>query len=548
MGAPAMNNMDQKTCDVLIIGSGATGSISALVLAQAGLDVVCLEQGNWIERKEYAHLNYDWAWQRQTNWNPDVNVRSHPDDYPVDSDSSQVLMWNGVGGSTNAYGAIWPRYRPSDFRKGDEHGLQPNWPITYEDIAPYYDRVDRLLGTSGLAGDPAQPTREPCPTGPLPFTKCAQRLSKAFDELGWHWWPIEAGVISENYDGRPACNGCGMCNGCPRGSMTLNAQSIWPKALKAGAKLQTHARVLRIETGADGRATGAIWKNRITGAEERTRARVVIVAANGVGTPRILLASDNLANSSDMVGRNLLHHTLVAAHIYVDEQVDGQVGYLGSLISREFAETDVSRGFVNGFNFNCATSSPSAGELASGWFCGTVAPWGEDHHKWLEEHFGHSIGLFAIGDDLPNPENRVYLDHNRTDEDGTPIAMMHYEPGENDRRMMNYMLDRLQDVGQAAGAFKINLQDYRDASGVYRTPAWHMIGTCRMGDDPETSVVNGWHQSWDVPNMFIMDGSVLATGGVVNPTPTISALALRAAEHIRDNFVDLTKTTKTLAV
>jgi len=536
------------TCDVLIIGSGATGSISALVLAQAGLDVVCLEQGNWIERKEYAHLNYDWAWQRQTNWNPDVNKRNHPDDYPVDSDSSQVLMWNGVGGSTNVYGAIWPRYRPSDFRKGDEHGLQPNWPISYEDIAPYYDRVDRLLGTSGLAGDPAQPVREPCPTGPLPFTKSAQRLSKAFDELGWHWWPAEAGVVSEDYDGRPGCNGCGMCNGCPRGSMTLYAQSIWPKALKAGAKLQTHARVLRVETGPDGQATGAVWKNRITGAEERTRARVVIVAANGVGTPRLLLASDNLANSSDMVGRNLLHHTLVSAQIWVDEQVDGQVGYAASVISREFAETDVSRGFVNGFNFNCLTSAPSAGELTSGWLSGTKAPWGADHHNWFEGHFGHSIGLFAIGDDLPNPENRVYLDHNRTDEDGTPIAKMHYEPGENDRRMMNYMLDRLQDVGQAAGAFDIKLQDYRDANGIYRTPAWHMIGTCRMGDDPETSVVNGWHQSWDVPNMFIMDGSVLATGGVVNPTPTISALALRAAEHIRDNFTDLTTTTKTLAV
>ena len=536
------------TCDVLIIGSGATGSISALVLAQAGLDVVCLEQGNWIERKEYAHLNYDWAWQRQTNWNPDVNNRNHPDDYPVDSDSSQVLMWNGVGGSTNVYGAIWPRYRPSDFRKGDEHGLQPNWPITYEDIAPYYDRVDRLLGTSGLAGDPAQPAREPCPTGPLPFTKSAQRLSKAFDELGWHWWPAEAGVVSEDYDGRPACNGCGMCNGCPRGSMTIYAQSIWPKALKAGAKLQTHARVLRVETGPEGRATGAVWKNRITGAEERTRARVVIVAANGVGTPRLLLASDNLANSSDMVGRNLLHHTLVSAQIWVDEQVDGQVGYAASVISREFAETDVSRGFVNGFNFNCLTSAPSAGELTSGWLSGTKAPWGADHHNWFEGHFGHSIGLFAIGDDLPNPENRVYLDHDRTDEDGTPITKMHYEPGENDRRMMNYMLDRLQDVGQAAGAFDIKLQDYRDANGIYRTPAWHMIGTCRMGDDPETSVVNGWHQSWDVPNMFIMDGSVLATGGVVNPTPTISALALRAAEHIRDNFADLTNTTKTVAV
>jgi choline dehydrogenase-like flavoprotein len=330
--------------------------------------------------------------------------------------------------------------------------------------------------------------------------------------------------------------------------MTIYAQSIWPKALKAGAKLQTHARVLRVETGPDGRATGAVWKNRITGAEERTRARVVIVAANGVGTPRLLLASDNLANSSDMVGRNLLHHTLVSAQIWVDEQVDGQVGYAASVISREFAETDVSRGFVNGFNFNCLTSAPSAGELTSGWLSGTKAPWGADHHNWFEGHFGHSIGLFAIGDDLPNPENRVYLDHDRTDEDGTPITKMHYEPGENDRRMMNYMLDRLQDVGQAAGAFDIKLQDYRDANGIYRTPAWHMIGTCRMGDDPETSVVNGWHQSWDVPNMFIMDGSVLATGGVVNPTPTISALALRAAEHIRDNFADLTNTTKTVAV
>src|SRR5690606_14655277 len=205
-----------------------------------------------------------------------VNRRHHPDDYPVHSDSSQVLMWNGVGGSTNAYGAIWPRYRPSDFRKGDEHGLQPNWPITYEDIAPFYERVDRILGVSGLNGDPAMPPRGECPTGPLPFGPAAQRLARAFDKLGWHWWPVEAGGVSEDEAGRPAGNGCGMCNGCPRGSMSLYSQSVWPKALAAGANLQTHTRVLRIETGPDGRATGVIWKNRITGAEGRTRARVVI--------------------------------------------------------------------------------------------------------------------------------------------------------------------------------------------------------------------------------------------------------------------------------
>jgi choline dehydrogenase-like flavoprotein len=533
-----------RTCDVLIIGAGATGSLAALVLARAGLDVVCLEQGSWVEAKDHPHLHADWSWQRRTNWNPDVNKRSHPDDYPVKSDSSQILMWNGVGGSTNVYGAIWPRYRPSDFRKGTEHGLQPDWPITYEDIAPFYETADALVGVSGLSGDAAMPPRPASPTRPLPPSKVSKRLGDAFDRLGWHWWPVESGTISEDYDGRPACNGCGTCNGCPRGSMSKYSMSIWPKALEAGTELRINARVLKIEKGRDGRATGALYIDRNTGHTHFQKAHIVVVAANGIGTPRLLLSSDNLANQSDQVGRNLLHHTLVNGEMWVDEPVDGHTGYVASLISREFAETDVSRGFVNGFNFNCITSTASAGELAAGWFTSARAPWGPDHHNWFETHFGHSIGIFAIGDDLPNPENRVTLDPVLTDSDGIPAAVTHYAPGENDKRMMNYMLDRIEDVAKAAGAFEYRLNDYRDKDGVYRTPAWHMIGTCRMGGNPETSVVNGWHQSWDVPNLFIVDGSILATGGVVNPTPTISALALRAAGYIRDNFRDLSRSTR----
>jgi choline dehydrogenase-like flavoprotein len=535
---------ESRVCDVLIIGAGATGSLAALVLAESGLDVVCLEQGSWVSAEDLPHLHSDWTWQRRTRWNPDVNKRDRAEDYPVKSDSSQILMWNGVGGSTNVYGAIWPRYRPSDFRKGTEHGLQPDWPISYEDVAPYYELADRLVGVSGLQGDPAMPCRDQCPTGPLPHSKVARRLASAFDKLDWHWWPAEAGVVSEDYDGRPACNGCGTCNGCPRGSMSNYARSIWPKALAAGTDLRINARVLKIEKGADGRASGAHYVDRETGQTFFQKARIVIVAANGLGTPRLLLASDNMANQSDQVGRNLLHHTLVAGEIWVDEPVDGHTGYVASLISREFAETDVSRGFVNGFNFNCLTSSPSAGETAAGWFSPTKAPWGRDHHKWFQRHFGHGLGIFAIGDDLPNPNNRVTLDPHLTDADGVPAAVTHYAPGENDKRMMNYMLDRISDIASAAGAFEYRLQDFRDEQGVYRTPAWHMLGTCRMGADPETSIVNKWNQSWDVPNLFIVDGSILTTGGVVNPTPTISALALRAAEYVRDNFQALSKTTR----
>ena len=174
-------------------------------------------------------------------------------------------MWNGVGGSTNVYGALWPRYRPSDFRKGTEHGLQPDWPISYEDLRPYYDRADRLIGVSGLAGDPAMPPQDDYPTPPLPMQAASRRLAGAFDRLGWHWWPVPAGVISRHYDGRKACHGCGICNGCPRGSMSKFSTSVWPKALEAGVELRTYARVLRIEKDRSGRATGAEYIDRTTG-------------------------------------------------------------------------------------------------------------------------------------------------------------------------------------------------------------------------------------------------------------------------------------------
>jgi choline dehydrogenase-like flavoprotein len=520
--------------DVLIVGAGATGSLAALVLARSGLRVVCLEQGGWIEPSEHPHYRSDWAWQRRTSWNADVNKRHHADDFPVRTDSSDVLMWNAVGGSTNVFGAIWPRYRPSDFRKGDEHGLAPNWPLSYPELAPYYDMADRLVGVSGLPGDPAMPPRGAFPTGPLPVTEAARALAGAFDRLGWHWWPIEAGVISEDYDGRPACNGCGICSGCSRGSMSRYALSIWPKALAAGAKLRTHARALRIDKAADGRAAGVVYADRAAGTTEFQSAKIVVLAANGVGTPRLLLHSGNLAN--------LLHHTLVSAEMWLDRRIDGHMGYVGSLISREFAETDVSRGFVNGFNLNCLTSTGSAAESAAGWIAANRAPWGRSHHQWFERHFGHGLGIHAIGDDLPDPRNRITLDPDQRDSDGLPGARLHYRPGDNDRRMMAYMLDRLTDVGRALGAFEVRLQDYLDQDGIYRTPAWHMIGTCRMGADPKTSVVNQWGQSWDVPNLFLVDGSVLPTGGAVNPTPTISALALRTAEHIRDHFAELAGT------
>jgi choline dehydrogenase-like flavoprotein len=537
----------KEPADVLVIGSGASGAIASMVLGQAGLNVVCLEQGGWTAPEDHPHYSADWEWQRQQRWHPNNNIRKGRDDFPVESTSSNILMWNAVGGSTNVYTALWPRYRPSDFRKGIEHGLAPDWPIAYEDLAPYYDRVDRIVGVSGLAGNPAMPEHGPYPTPPLPLRPVGRNLAKAFDRLGWHWWPLPAGVVSEPYDGRPACNGCSACAaGCARGSMSKFSLSVWPKALEAGVDLRPLARVERLERGKDGRLTGAVYVDRRTGTRHFQAADVVILAANGVGTPRLLQMSDNLANSSDQVGRNLMHHTLVVSEMWVDQPLHSHMGFIGALISQEFAETDTSRGFVNGFNFNCATTGHAGGQ-AIGFATPASAPWGAGHHDWFRSHFSHGCTVFAIGDDLPQATNRVTLSDSEHDADGLPAPKITYAPHENDLRMMRYALKRLEDVAQAADAFDYRLHDYMSPDGVYQTPAWHLLGTCRMGADPETSVINQWHQSWDAPNLYIVDGSALATGGVVNPTNTICALALRAAEHLRDDFYELRGATRTLA-
>ncbi|HEY6433294.1 MAG TPA: GMC family oxidoreductase, partial [Acetobacteraceae bacterium] len=355
--------------DVLIIGAGASGALTSLVLAERGLKVVCLDQGGWTTPADHPHYARDFQWQRQNRWNPEPNVRRAESDYPVEGDQSHALMWNAIGGSTNIFGALWPRLRPSDFRKGIEHGLAPNWPITYQNLAPFYDESDRLVGVSGLTGDLAMPPRASYPAGPLPMGPSGRAIASAFDRLGWHWWPMPAAVISEPYDGRAACNGCGNCaSGCPRGSMAKMSLSIWPRSVAAGTDLRAHCRVERIETDAAGRATGAVYIDRVRGVRVFQGADLVIVSANGVGTPRLLLLSDSarfpqgLGNSNDVVGRYLQHHTLVAAEIWTEQPIYSYMGNAGAVISCEFAETDTARGFVNGFNFNVARTGPAGSE------------------------------------------------------------------------------------------------------------------------------------------------------------------------------------------
>ncbi|MGN6671959.1 MAG: GMC family oxidoreductase [Thermomicrobiales bacterium] len=521
--------------DALIIGAGASGAAVAWRLAQAGWRVVCLDQGDWVAPETLPAIEPGWELRRLTDFNPDPNIRQMPEDYPVNNVASTYtpLMFNAVGGSTIHWSGHFPRFHPSDFRVRTLDGVADDWPLTYDELAPYYELNDRQIGVSGLAGDPAQPPRAPRPTPPLPLGPLGETMARGFDALGWHWWPSDAAIVSEPYgEGRQGCNLCGPCDlGCPTGARSSADVTYWPAALRLGVELRTRCRVREITLDANGRARGALYYDEHGQLCEQT-APLVIVACNGVGTPRLLLNSrsrqfpEGLANRSGIVGKNLMFHCYsVAAGVFPDD-LESHKGPIGaSILSHEFYETDPRHDFVRGYQMQlCRQSGPVS--VALGGLVSDRVPWGQEHHATFARRFGRLAYLGVMGEDLPEEHNTVTLDPDLADAHGIPAARVAYQLSDNSQKMLAHGIARATEALEAAGAIEILVANPLPQSG------WHLMGTCRMGDDPARSVVNGWGRAHDVENLFLVDGSIFVTSAVGNPTTTIQALALRTADHI----------------
>jgi choline dehydrogenase-like flavoprotein len=526
--------MVDAPADVLIVGAGASGAVVAKRLAEAGFHVVCLEQGDWHDRAEYPGNKLDWELQARKRWATSPNIRGLPQDYPIVEDDSPVspLMYNAVGGSTIIFAGAWPRALPSDFRVRSLDGVADDWPIDYFELLPYFYRTDRDFGISGLPGDPAYPPdTEDAPMPPLPIGAAGMKVARAHTKLGWHWWPEFNSINSAPYDGRRPCVQRSTCqSGCNEGAKASTDLTHWPKAIALGARLVTGARVRRIETDASGLATGATWIDR-DGGEHFEAARVVVLAGNAIGTPRLLLLSagpghpDGLANSSGLVGKRLMMHPFANVAGLFDEPLMSWQGQFGDLIeSLEFYETDARRGFVRGARWGLAptggpvnTALPSrAGEQV----------WGPAHHEHVKTHLGHGANWGLFAEDLPDEANRVTLSGSVTDALGIPAPEIHYTMADNARRMLDFHIERAKESMDAAGAYKIEVDRLMRYSG------WHLLGTARMGDDPGSSVVDRWNRAHDVQNLYVVDGSCFVTSSGVNPTSTIVAIALRAADHM----------------
>lgn len=525
--------------DVVIIGAGASGAAVAWALADTRMQIVCLEQGGWPNPSRFPSAGLDWEAQTMNDYAISPNRRALPEDYPINDDDSPIKIanHNGVGGGTVFYAAHFPRLHPSDFRVRSLDGVADDWPLDYQTLDPYYALNDQMMGIAALAGDPAYPEKAAV-MPPIPLGRTGERLGQAMNGLGWHWWPSDAAIATREYEGRAPCINLGQCgSGCAQGAKASADVTYWPHAIRSRIELRTRCRVSRIEADDRDMATGVHYVDE-DGQERFQPAQIVVMACNGVGTPRILLNSasgrfpDGLANSSGLVGKNLMLHPYAQIRGHFDEPLDGYRGPPICTWSMEFYETDLSRDFVRGYCFQFSRGLGPARTAMNGMADGLL-PWGEGHHDAFRRLFEHSAGMVSICEDLPEETNRVRLDPDLTDRDGVPAPKITYRLSDNTRKMLDHSIARGTEILTAAGAHDITVKSPLPYAG------WHLLGTARMGTDPDRSVVNEWGRSHDVRNLFIVDGSIFVTSGGVNPTSTIQALALYIADQIKNRIYDL---------
>ena len=535
--------MTDELVDVLIVGAGPSGAATAWSLSKTNLSIMCLEQGDWMDPAGYPSTQTNWETGDKSTYHVSPNIRNRAEDYPINDNDSPIAVanFNAVGGGTILYSGHFPRFHPSDFRVKTLDGVADDWPLGYANLEPFFHQNDRMMGVSGLAGDPAYPTGPAPPGGhPVALGRMGETIAKGFNKLGWHWWPSYSAIITGRpYKGRQPCVNLGPCNrGCAQGAKGSVDITYWPVAIKNGVQLKTHARVREITIDNSGKTTGVIYYDK-HGCECRQSARIVILACNGIGTPRILLNSrskrfpDGLANRSGLVGKNLMLHPWGYIEGLFEDPLDSHLGPQGcSLFSHQFYETDKSRGFDRGYTMQVLRGAGPV-ETALAGLSRRQIPWGNNHHKAFAEHFDHTVGMAIIVEDLPELDNTVTLDPILTDSNDIPAPRIKYRLSDNSRKMLGHGLTKGKEVMTAAGSLK-NI-----AFGPVRQTGWHLMGTARMGNDPSKSVTNKHGQSHDVKNLFIVDSSIFVTSSGVNPVSTMQALALYIAENIKQNLTKL---------
>jgi choline dehydrogenase-like flavoprotein len=545
--------------DAVVIGSGAGGGAVAMALCQQKRRVLVLEAGpsydplsdyrldrnTWeqdrfpykaksLGRQTFAPLQpLEERWEKLRSWNRAGGIinkgdrrKPHPTGY------SHV---RGVGGSTLHFSGEAHRLHPQAMRMRSRFGVAADWPFDYAELEPFYCEAERIIGVAGPAQDPVRWRSEPCPLPAHELSYASRRLATGCKKLGLNWVPNSIAALSRPYDGRPPCNYCGNCaRGCPRldkGSVDI---TFMRKALASGyCTLLTGCQVTHIEAGSNDRVTGVRY---VDGDDNRKVAtgNNVVVACGAVETPRLLLASggkeapDGLANESGLVGRNFMETMYWTCSGLHPEPLGSYRGLPSDSICWDFNAPDAIPDMVGGCRFS---SSVGEADLVGpiNYAKRVVGGWGRSHKEKMRAVFGRVLTVGAIGESLPNPQSYIDLDPEETDSTGTPLARIHSHLDDRELKRLAFMVKTSRKILEASGVSEL-VEEY----GTYDFfSSTHVFGTCRMGNNPEDSVVDPDCRSHRWRNLFVVDASIFpSSGGGESPSLTIEALALRAAKYM----------------
>ncbi|MVN75943.1 GMC family oxidoreductase [Hymenobacter sp. HMF4947] len=500
-----------ETVDCVVIGLGAGGSPLLARLAQAGLKVVALEAGPWHNpEKDFAT---DEAAQDFLFWN-DERLAAGKDPLAMGRNNSGT----GVGGSTLHYTAYTPRPLPDDLHLKRDFGQGEDWPLTYDDLAPYFEEVEQFLGVSGPTPYPWGPAR---PKGyalpPLPLNSAAQLMLRGAEKIGIRTSPAANAALSGRYyqEGvgwREACTNRGFCQaGCSNGAKSSMDVTYIPLAVKYGADIRPHSFVTEIERDARGYVVAVVYTQN--GTPHRLPCRNLFLCGGSVETPRLLLLNE-LANTSGQVGRNLMAHTGVQVWGTFADEVRPNKGIPGGLISQD-THRPADADFVGGYLLQSIGVMPVtfAGQVARG-----RKLWGQPLRDYMRQ-YNRIAGINILGDCLPHADNFLEIS-DELDGRQLPKPRLHFTAQENELRMNAHAERTMRRIWEAAGATDIW------AFGRYA----HVIGTARMGLSGDDAVVDRDGRAFDVPNLYICDNSTFPSALSVNPALTIMALSLRTAD------------------
>ena len=543
-GAPtSVRFQEREPVDFVVIGAGSAGGILAKELSTAGFSVVVLEQGPHRRAADFTHdelgvflsggLELPRADFPQTfREREDEEAQSVPTPFGA-------YYAAGVGGSSVHFTANFWRFRELDFRERSLLGPIPgtgfdDWPFGYDELEPYYAKVDWEIGVSGAPGPFDPPRSRPYPMRPLPVKSSGVLFERGARALGMNPQPAPMAILSEPHNGRSPCGHCGFCLGfgCEYGAKSSTLAAMIPLAEATGrCEIRPLSTVARIEVDDAGRARDVVYYDEL-GEERAQRARAVVLSANGAESARLLLMSessrfpDGLANSSGLVGKYLMFNGQSTAHGLFDEPLNEFKSVQVTRISWDFYESDPERGFYGGGGMDGRCMAyPIMFGLAG--LPPDAPTWGAEYKRRLSESFTRYMQVAGHTTSLPVASNNITLDPDLRDRFGRPAIRMTYRDHDDDLAAMRFFAERGAEILEAAGARE-----------VWRTPVApqnlgaHLLGTARMGDDPGSSVVDPYHRSHDVPNLFVCDGSSFVTSGRGQPTMTIMALAFRAGEHL----------------